>query len=444
MKGCCTTRASSVPCCAAQRPSWQEASMRVLSGGLLQARQSCRSFAIGLIAALAVLMHARSAWAQAGDSCPLNPRQQGAAVKAFKGLAPIFQEERCLNCHGAVNPFSRDGGHVGGFIDIRQETKEFLKRPDFRASLPVGTDPGGSFLAKAVSQLQEIADSPSEVTSIDLIRAKALIPMLRACEGCHIAGWLIPISENHFVKKNAKAMCVHMKTSKSTNSPTSFLRHMQDDALVLVGFKGTRGLLEAVTPEPPKIPFATVEKFANDWVEAMGRQFHPPPDCGCKAGLVLSFQHRVEDSLTTMNAKVGNALFDGEVSFDVSLAPVSNRTAENRFAADLSVVRPLRVRHTTPRCLGSGSQTEDWQIRALVDRRAGTVKLDFGFATLDPRAHWVCDGKTIAVDPSVFTEVKQVEIPLRDGANKSLQLLQRSGHALEWLTITVVDAADLQ
>jgi hypothetical protein len=401
--------------------------------------------ALVLIAASAALAHVAPASAQTNDSCPLDSRQKGAAVKAFKGLAPVFKEERCLNCHGAVNPFSRDGGHAGGFIDIRRETREFLNRTNVRDSLTVGQDPGGTLAARTLSQLREIADSPTEITSNDLIIERAFDPLRqKACRGCHIPAWVTPLSHNHFVNKSAQAMCAHIKTSSLTDSPTSFLRHMQDDELVLAGFKGTRGLLEAVTPEPPRIPFATVEKFANDWVESMGRQFHQPPDCGCKAGLVLSFQHRVEDSLTSSGAKAGNALFDGDVSFDVGLEPVSERANENRFAADISVTRPLRVRHITPRCLGSGSQTEHWQIGAWVNRGTGTVKLDFGFAPLDPRGHWVCDGKTYAVQPAVFTDLTELVMPLRDGASKTLAITQPGGATSEWLTITVVDAADFQ
>ncbi|TKB68826.1 MAG: hypothetical protein E8D52_07530 [Nitrospira sp.] len=61
-----------------------------------------------------------------------------------------------------------------------------------------------------------------------------------------------------------------MKTSSLTNRPDLFLRHMQDDELVLEGFKGRKGLLEAGGAEPPRMSLATLTKYANDWIDAMG------------------------------------------------------------------------------------------------------------------------------------------------------------------------------
>ncbi len=215
------------------------------------------------------------------SSCPLTVRQETAAVKAFKRLAPLFQEPCCLNCHGAVNPFSPTGGHGGGVIDVRKETKDFLQRPDYTSQLTVGSDPTGTLTAKTIAGLKEIAESQSEITDNDVIRQKAFDPVREVCKECHIPSWIIPMRHNYFVNRSAKDMCLHVKTSSMTNTPVSFLRHIQDDELVLEEFKGRRGLLEAVTPAPPTMSFATVEKYANDWIEAMGGQFHQPSDCGC-------------------------------------------------------------------------------------------------------------------------------------------------------------------
>jgi hypothetical protein len=230
----------------------------------------------------------------ARDSCPLSPTQKVRAVKAFKGLAPIFQEPRCLNCHGAVNPFSPNGGHGGGYIDIRAETKKFLNRPDFQSLLTIQSDPTGAIAARTIAELRGIAESPSEISDTDLIRQKALDPMLAVCRECHISDWVIPMRHNHFVGRSAKQMCVHMKTSSNTNQPDIFLRHMQDDELVLEGFKGRKGLLEAGSEEPPSMSLATLEKYANDWIDAMDGKFHQPPDCGCTAeSLVLEFKSHI-------------------------------------------------------------------------------------------------------------------------------------------------------
>ena len=231
----------------------------------------------------------------AKNACPLTVRQETKAAKAFKKLTPVFQEPRCLNCHGAVNPFSRTGGHGGGYIDIRKEAQQFIKLPNFQDSLTVGADPDGTRTAQSIAQLKEIAESPSEVSDTDLIRQKAFDPMRKACKECHIPSWIIPMRHNHFVGRNTKNMCVHMKTSILTNQPDLFLRHMQDDELVREGFKGRRGLLDAVGAEPPTMSFATLEKYANEWIDAMGAKFHQPADCGCviHGDYVLEFSSRI-------------------------------------------------------------------------------------------------------------------------------------------------------
>ena len=231
----------------------------------------------------------------AKNACPLTVRQETKAAKAFKNLAPVFQEPPCLNCHGAVNPFSRTGGHGGGYIDIRKEAQQFLKMPNFQTSLTVGADPDGTRTARAIAQLIEIAESPSEISDTDLIRQKAFDPMRKACKECHISSWIIPMRHNHFVGRSTKDMCVHMKTSRLTNQPDLFLRHMQDDELVLEGFRGRRGLLDAVGPEPPTMSFATLEKYANEWIDAMNGKFYRPPDCGCvvHGDYILEFSSRI-------------------------------------------------------------------------------------------------------------------------------------------------------
>lgn len=230
----------------------------------------------------------------AKNACPLTVGQETKATKAFKKLTPLFQEPRCLNCHGAVNPFSRTGDHPV-YIDIREETQRFLKKPDFQSALMNRDDPTGAVTAKSISGLKEIAESRSEISDIDLIRHKALEPMLSACKECHIPFWRIPLRHNHFVGRSAKEMCGHIKTSSLTNRPDLFLRHMQDDELVLEGFKGRRGLLDSVSAEPPSMSFATLERYANEWIDAMDGKFHQPADCGCvvHGDYVLEFSSRI-------------------------------------------------------------------------------------------------------------------------------------------------------
>jgi hypothetical protein len=383
------------------------------------------------------------------DACPLSAQQERKAVKAFKGLAPVFQEPRCLNCHGAVNPFSRDGGHGGGYIDIRAETKKFLTQPDLQSFLTTGSDPTGTITAKTIAGLKEIAESPSEISDPDFIRQKAFDPMRAACKECHIFSWIIPMRHNHFVGRSTKEMCLHMKTSSLTNRPDLFLRHMQDDELVLEGFKGRKGLLEGGGAEPPAISFATVEKYANDWVDAMGGKFHRPPDCGCTTeGIVLEIYNRIQADPQSAISKIGYAQFDGAVQFEILLGPI----AEGWFRGELDVVRPLVVRHVRPAahaCAGSGSRTEHWQVSAQADPKTESMVLHWGFTSSDEQASWTCKGPAGTwtdelLHISLFSNdaLHKVQMPAKSGTKKDLN--GRDKKFLESLNITVVEGIDEQ
>lgn len=377
--------------------------------------------------------------AQAAEyACPLKAGQKVAAVKAFKRLALIFQEPRCVNCHGAVNPFSRTSEHGGGHVDIRKETREFLNLAGFESFL---ISPN----ANTVGRLKEVAASASDITDNDVVRQKAFEPMLRACRVCHIDSWIIPMRENYFVNRSAKEMCIHIKTSSLTNSPVSFLRHMQDDELVLAGFKGRRGLLEPVTPELPTMRFDTMTRHANDWVEAMGREFHQPADCGCTVdGIILEIQHRIQADPQSGSSKAGMAQFDGTVRFDVLLSPVDG--AEDWFRGEVSVTRPMVVRHVVPsawRCSGSGSQTEDWRLSAVLDRKTGSLNVRFGFVTSDEKATWTCVGPNGMTDTrELYVDLRRrlnaVEMSAKNGTKKDVG--SRDAKFLESLTVTVVDS----
>lgn len=378
------------------------------------------------------------------NSCALTVRQKSAAVRAFKGLAPIFQEPRCLNCHGAVNPFSGSGGHGGGHIDIREEARRFLERPDLRSSLAVRDDPTDALAAKAIAGIREIADSRFEISDNDLIRRKGFEPMREACKECHVSSWIIPLRHNHFVNRSWKEMCVHMKTSSLTNSPDVFLRHMQDDELVLEGFKGRRGLLEPPAAEPPTLSIATVAKYANDWVAAMGSRFHQPPECGCESeGILLEVEHRLHMDPSSSRAKLGAAQFDGTARFDVLLS--AEGMPEGWYRGEASVMRPLVVRHVTPsfwKCSGSGSRTEDWQITAELDTTTSSMQVRFEFDSLDEKAAWTCrePGGTTITDElrvDIFGELASVVMPASSGASGHAS---GAGTVIESISLKVIDS----
>jgi hypothetical protein len=165
--------------------------------------------------------------------CSLSEQHETEAPKAFEAMMPTFQHPRCINCHGATDPFT-DKNHGGGEIP-RPIEKE-------------GHDPFG------------------------------------ACSDCHtLPGWKIPDQRIFFVGKDAVQLCGQMKREMSDAS--SFLAHITEDRgrtpFIDVAFQGTRAI-EGLKPEPPP-PFshAAFVSEAEGWVSAMGGAFRGDEGCGC-------------------------------------------------------------------------------------------------------------------------------------------------------------------
>lgn len=365
------------------------------------------------------------------QECRLPLDAQVAAVKAFRAMAPVFEEARCLNCHGAVNPFSENGGHGGGYIDIRQEVAEFLREGDARTRLTTGADPDGSIAARTIASLRAVAESPTPIEDNDFIRRNAFDPMRASCKQCHVGSWIIPMRDNYFTARDATQMCMHLKQSSLTNPPDLFLRHMQEDDLVLEGFKGQRGLENPPGAQPPRITHAAVTKHANDWIAAMDGQYHDPPECGCKLpDVVLSVRYRTQDSVDSPAGSGGEAMFGGEVSFNVPLRPVAEGH-EDWLTGETSVVRKFAVTHVTPRCKGAAQQTEHWDVRARIDEQRKTIVLNLGYTTDDESGSWTCTSpgyvSTDELQVRVHSDLLHdpIEIPLGDGVSRTLELTQR-------------------
>lgn len=393
-----------------------------------------------------------SAWPlgspHAQDSCRLTSNQKMKAVKAFKALSPIFQDQRCLNCHGAVNPFIVDGGHPE-YIDIVKEAKKFLDLPDPGASSVSGNGPGQS---RELQGIREIADSEVAISDNDVIRVKAQAPMQNKCRECHVSAWdPIPHRVNHFVGRSWKQICMHLKTSSLTNSPVAFLRHMQSDGQVMLGFQGRRGLLNPATTEPPAMPFDTMAKHANDWIEAMGGRFHQPAECGCEVeGLALEIRHRIYTNPDSGSSKAGFAQFDGTVAFTVLLEEVAPGWYRKD---DLVIRREVEVKHTKPsfwQCAGTGWRDERWQLSVQVDEQMQTMLVRFGFVDDEQEASWTCKAKghtfTDEVNIDVHSTMKTLTMPTTDGAVGQGRAQSPQGQAdtryvkqFESITVSLID-----
>jgi hypothetical protein len=394
-----------------------------------------------------------SAWPgstpRAQDNCRLTSNQKMKAVKAFKALSPIFQDPRCLNCHGAVNPFIVDGGHPE-YIDIVEEAKKFLGQSDAGASTISGNGPGQY---RELQSIREIADSEAAVSDNDVIRVKAQAPMQNRCRECHVSAWdPIPHRVNHFVGRTWKQICMHLKTSSLTNTPVAFLRHMQSDAQVMLGFHGRRGLLNPPKAEPPSMPFDTMAKHANDWIDAMGGHFYQPAECGCEVeGLALEIRHRLFTNPDSGSSKAGFAQFDGTAVFNVELEEVAPGWYRKD---DLVIRREVDVKHTKPsfwQCAGTGWRDERWQLSVQVDEQEQSMLVRFGFVDDGQEASWTCTAKgqtlTDPVTIDIHSTMKTLTMPTSDGAvgQSTAQLPQgqtdtRLIRQFESIAVSLIDA----
>jgi hypothetical protein len=206
---------------------------------------------------------------EGGKICPLSEQQEEEAPKAFAAMVPTFTHPRCINCHGAVNPFEPNTPHVSGRV-------------------------GKTF--KQVSMRDDILGRDVQVTVVDVEDSDH---RWDSCKDCHSAFpgiWALPPPSKWFTGKSALQLCEQMKSNFS--SAGNFLEHVEHDVgpfpFIEEGFKGTRGLDENgqatyqnVTgkdfqPEPPPITHEQFIDQAKAWVDAMGGEFTGEKDCGCQ------------------------------------------------------------------------------------------------------------------------------------------------------------------
>lgn len=153
--------------------------------------------------------------------------------------------------------------------------------------------------------------------------------------------------------------------------------------------------------------------------------------------LKLAIEHRLLSRRDTPQARLGMALYDGTVRFEIKLEPFP--TLPGEFRGETTVVRPFSVGHITPRCAGQGTQTETWRVNATVDATAGTMKLGLALFSDELTAFWVCDGHRSEVTSPFRSALRLVEAPLTmPSRSGSRQTFTPSGPLFqETLTVTI-------
>lgn len=263
-----------------------------------------------LSALLAYVLFTSTALAQNSQNevCPLSDDQSQKSVEAFDKIAKVFTTEpRCVNCHGAVNPFADDAEdtHGGGKIDVirREETI-----------------------------------NGHTITSED---TQATFDQCQDCHDAFPGRWHIPGEPLFFVGQDALTLC---QRQKRLFDAAGFVGHIEHDAdptnpFVQEAFTGRMGLDEdarKAVPDWPKKPSLSQGELvldAKDWVDAQGGKFRGSEECGCKPlnyALKLTGDEGVTDAPGTTGTVKGSATiqipfkfkddgsFTGETQVDIT------------------------------------------------------------------------------------------------------------------------------
>jgi hypothetical protein len=189
-----------------------------------------------------------------GAECPLSETKQLEAVRRFKALMPVFHHPRCANCHGGIDFFS------AGYEDLHGGAAVEMIDGEVRG-------PDGSVISRRR-------------------------PDFTTCGTCHDAAaprrWEFPHPgmDISFAGRSAGQICEQIKRSGSSGDPSSFLEnHIQDDALIRLGFEGRRGH-KTLSPLPPPMTAAEFNAKVASWLESMKieeNDWPQPASCGCIA-----------------------------------------------------------------------------------------------------------------------------------------------------------------
>ncbi|MGH8241849.1 MAG: hypothetical protein ACRETY_00705 [Steroidobacteraceae bacterium] len=152
--------------------------------------------------------------------------------------------------------------------------------------------------------------------------------------------------------------------------------------------------------------------------------------------LRLAIEHRIVGRRDTPAAKIGEAVFDGDVRFEMQLAPFPGMPGG--FRGKTRVRRDLRVGHVLPQCGGSASQHEEWDVIAHLDAASETLKLEFGIYPENGVGSWTCRGATAELDvyvASEFSAQRSVALSSRSGTQQQFSLT--GAESQETLIVTV-------
>jgi hypothetical protein len=146
----------------------------------------------------------------------------------FREMMPVFTHDRCINCHGEVDPFTnRD--HEGGQIE-----------PDSTRSC-------------TKSGCHSQANNTDQDRNNDWRVAPAAVLFVKP------AG-------SGFVRKDEKELCEQMADRVANLGATEFRHHLKDDIPIELGFQGMSAGARDGPPARPTMPKAEFLRVADAWL----------------------------------------------------------------------------------------------------------------------------------------------------------------------------------
>ena len=405
------------------------------------------------------------------DHISLDGEAITTATKVVAGDKATIKVKIMKKNRAVVNRCPSASGVVPGDASIYEELGYSVTAPGTNSS-------AGIFVhdqAKTEAQTDEegfVKEIKMEITAADLDgetgqalrqasgKAVKKRDMPVVCSGCDqrvaeaakrlakMVSWNYYNAEQKWRKPSFKAdACVEIiftpptKTKKfvpSESTPVKTeLRTKKEQAIVPAKFKEARELPRerngTVSPSEvqsqPGAPATftyhappTSVRHSGFWVGAVSRAGTKDGEWELAEGLSLRFSQRIMADPQSIKAKMGMAQFDGIVQFDIPLV----QYAEGLFRGEITLVRPMVVRHVKYGTCGSASRTEHWLVMAHVNPKSESIDVQFGFTTSNEQGSWTCGGITDELHDDLFEILESVNMPTKTGIKEGLQR-QESG-----------------
>ena len=383
-------------------------------------------------AAAAALLAAAPAVAQEDARelvCTMPTDKVKDAVEAFARMMPAFADVRCSNCHGGVNPYTENGGHAGGVIDLDGILEE-LEGDRGKLEAALGVTPRSADRPAPEPEPESDEPEPEDgapAPRIDRVEsARQAIRTLRDAKGEGLsAGTLAEILalgglDNHigetvcaechqhspiawrlakspFAGRSQKELCEAFQKHPEVTSPAEFVEHVSRDPLgfIPVGFAGTRGLGEVgrallpalngktYAPEPLRAVTPTeLNRGAFDWAHAIGPEYRKPASCGCE-DVSYDLHFKIDFDVDYQGGTVRT-----KQDFKLPVTFVDERAFVAEGATEY--VQYIDVAQGADQCKIEQPIKEQWTLKGDVDAEMTVMKIDGNVLSRAQPAMMVC------------------------------------------------------